>query len=303
MVNGCRFHFVVPLLAKSMAGTHWHVADNPDGRSAEAAVSRCLSSLINQTVPCVIHLVCHDVPNLTITTGSHAVVNVNALAHPRNYLDHVRHDTPTIVIHQVDFPTPDLIDRDTYERLSGKPISSLPNIVRRRVGDKYSKFKIGLGAVLHDPASHFVMLVDHDDLIHRDVVAYAIEHDGLFTGGHTVTSGYAWRVGDDVFRKMDAFHKTCGSCNAVRLSEEEHEQWCAFRDIHRLGTRKQHWLFAGHGSVFERLRKSGRETAKFPFRAAVYVTDTGANISGTKKQGRDKLPLTESLAAEFGLRV
>ncbi len=274
------FHFGIPVLPKVMAadGERWLAADNPDGRSVENTLNHCLRSLLNQTAAssCIVHIACHELPPLHVPTDR-------------------------IVVHRVDFPRPPDIDLDTYNRLSGKVLPKLPDVRRRRIGDKYSKVKSCLRSAFSDPEARWWMIVDADDLVHRDIAAYALEHDGLYPGGHTVTKGYGWAAGTDFFRELGGFHKTCGTCNTVRLSDEDREIWAATRDLHAF-ERKKHWLFAGHASVFQRLRNRGDNTAKFPFRAAVYTTATGANYSGTKRAGSGHVSLTAELRAQFGIQ-
>jgi hypothetical protein len=189
---------------------------------------------------------------------------------------------------------------DDYNRLSGKVLPALPDVQKRRIGDKYSKLKAALSAALVDPEARWIMFVDADDLIHRNVVSYALEHDGEFPGGHTVTSGYSWRFGDDFFRTVDGFHNLCGSCNAIRLSDEEKETYAKTGDLH-VFDRATHWLFAGHASVHTRLNNAGRTTGKFPFRAAVYVTGTGFNYSGVTRVGGTRVEVSPEIRLAFGL--
>jgi len=280
-----KFHFIVPVLSQVMAGKHWARADNPDGRSVEDSLNRCMQSLVNQTAiaDVRIHVVCHEIP--------------------------IMHVDPTrIAAHSVTFPRPPDMDLATYNKLSGKVLPKLPNDDRKKIGDKYSKIKVGLTAAFCDPEAQWIMIVDHDDLIHKDVAAHALEHDGQFLGGHTVTRGYAWQVGAPTLRTLDGFHKTCGSCNIVRLAQWEKDLFNQTKDINAFGfgnegeptSRKNHWLFAGHASTFARLRKAGRDTRKLPFRAAVYVTDTGANYSNTKRSGSGDADLG-ILETDFGI--
>lgn len=297
-----RFHFIVPLRSSVTAVGRWSRSEHSDGRSVEACVNRCLASLFNQTTPVVIHLVVHevpviDVPENCVVRDVAADAYVPAVETLNQAWDGVRH---VLLRHVAAFARPDVITREEYERLSGKSVAALPAMSRRYVGDKYSKVKCGLRAALHDPIGRFAMIVDADDLVHRDVAAYALERAGRFTGGHTVTHGYGWAVGTDYFRSMRGFHGICGTCNAVYLDDSDKETWFKTFDLHRFD-RKKHWLFAGHSSVFRRLRNAGRDTEKFPFRAAVYVTDTGSNISGTRKAGREIIALTGALREEFGL--
>lgn len=297
-----RFHFIVPLRSSVTAAGRWSRREHPDGRSVEACVNRCLASLFNQTAPVVIHLVAHempdiDVPENCVVRDADADAYTSAIETLNRTWDNVRH---VLMRHAVAFARPNAITREEYERLSGKPIAALPVLARRYVGDKYSKAKCGLRVALHDPSGRFAMFVDADDLVHRDVAAYALDRVGRFRGGHTVTQGYGWAVGDDYFRPMTGFHGTCGTCNAVYLDDSDKDTWLRTFDLHKFDRRK-HWLYAGHSSVFRRLRNVGRNTEKFPFRAAVYVTDTGNNISGTRKAGRGIVALTGALREEFGL--
>lgn len=260
-----------------MVGSRWLAKDNPDGRSVEALFDGCVRSLLGQTA------------------GSDVQVNVGYHELP----DEKRID-PRVVLHQATFSRPPDIALEEYNALSGKILPSLPGGDRRKIHDKYSKLKMCLSTALADPESRFVMFVDSDDLIHRSVAEYALENDGRVEGGHTVTSGYGWKVGDKFMRLMNGFHQSCGSCNVIRLSDWEKERFAKTGDVNRFD-RKKYWLFAGHASVYKRLRKNGRPTEKLPFRAAVYVTGTGYNFSGTSKAGRGEVPLNDELRADFGM--
>lgn len=276
-----KFHFVVPVLSKEVAGRRWFHADNPDGRSVEFTLNNCLNSLINQTADSVIiHMVIHDMPPIR---------------------EHIK-NSGKIIVHKAAFPTPKKIDLKTYNQVSGKILPSLPNMSRRKVNDKYSKFKIGLMATFEDPESEFIMLVDADDLVHKRLVEFCLENraNPACSGGHTITQGYNWAVGTDFFRKIVGFHKVCGTCNIVKIVNEEREQYLKTKQIDCFD-RKKHWLYAGHASVFQRIRNLGRGTTKVPFPAAVYVTNTGNNISGTRATGTDRYELTDELRELFGL--
>lgn len=291
-----KFHFLVPLLPKVMAGKRWLAKDNPGGKSVEATLTNCLNSLGNQTAAenVVVHLGCHEFPPLDKVkwlTGDNLVSDHNPVHWQGK-------PGPWLVVHRAWFPTPPKMDLVTYNKLSGKVLPSLPTVSRRRRGDKYSKVKLGFASALTDPNSEFVMIVDADDLIHRDVARYALDNDS--PGGHTVTSGYGWRLGDDYFREMGHFFAICGSCNAVRVHQWEKDRYLETNDIN-CWDRPNYWLYAGHASMHKRLRNSGFHTSKFPFRAAVYVVGTGSNISGTSKAGKNKIPLDADLKAQFGL--
>lgn len=276
------FHFVVPVLSREIAGKRWFHKDNPDGRNVEFTLNNCLESLLNQTVDSiVIHLIIHDLPPLR---------------------EHIK-NSDKIIIHDAGFPTPKKIDLATYNRVSGKVLPFLPGMERRKVNDKYSKFKVGLKAAFEDPESEFVMLVDGDDMVHKDLVAFCMENKGKpeCAGGHTITQGYNWALGTNYLRKVFAFHKSCGTCNIVRIVDEEREQYLKTRYIDCFN-RRQHWLYAAHTQVFQRIRNLGRGTTKVTFPAALYVTNTGNNISGTRAVGTDRYEFTPKLREAFGLQ-
>ena len=220
-----RFNFVVPVIPRVAARSNWEAKDNPDGRSVEAALNRSVTAMCNSTVPVIVHLIAHELPKLTINL-EHDVVEA-----ADGWKDKFVGDRPLVVIHRVGFSTPDKIKLDEYNKLSGKILPELPDYVRRRVGDKYSKIKVGVGAVLDDDAGQFLMLMDHDDLIHRDVAAFAFENNGKYEGGHTVTTGYSWIVGRKNFAEVKRFFQVCGSCNLVRIADWEREQWKETGDV------------------------------------------------------------------------
>lgn len=295
-----RFHFVIPVLSQVMAPGRWLASEASDGGSVEATFDCCLKSLLNQSArDFVIDMVVHEVPPLHIA-AHYPIVTSRQPSYTQPNSRPVITQMPTIVIHTVGFPCPRDIDLVTYNRLSGKILPKLPDVQRRRVGEKWHKIKVGLSAALADPEAQWVMFVDSDDLVHRDVVAYALQHDGEWLGGHTVTRGYSWRVGEEVFREVNGFHQICGTCNIVRLAAWEKKQFASTLDVNTFN-RKTHWLFAGHASVFRRLRNMGRATAKLPFRAAIYVTGTGFSYSGTKQVGHGRVPLTAELKQQFGI--
>lgn len=266
-----KFHFVVPLMSRVSAGPRW------DGHrySVTDMVRRCTQTLLAQSEPDIaVTVVCHDTP---------AALAVDE----------------RLLVKEVDFPVPAQMDRETYEKLSGKPIKVLPDIVRRRVGDKYSKVKVGVARAFLDPECQALMLVDADDLVHRTVAEYALSNLHEFPGGFTVTSGYNWRVGDVQLTKVSGFHQRCGSCNIVGVTAAERDIFLERQNLHDF-KRNTHWLFAGHASVHKRIRNAGHQTAKLPFRAAIYSTGHGANISKTSKLSGATVGITAALNQEFG---
>lgn len=291
-----------------MAEGRWFRSEASNGGTVQETLGRCIDSLLNQSAldSVVIHIVSHELPLMRFDEKLPVVLADKPAAQPAYQLSSAKGPeklgvSSCIMLHFVDFPAPPDIDLATYNRLSGKVLDRLPDVRRRRVGDKYSKIKVGLSAALSDPESRWVMFVDSDDLVQRDVVAWVLSHDGETTGGYTVTKGYSWRVGESFLRKVNGFYGVCGTCNIVRFSDEEKKQFIETGDVNSFD-RKTHWLFAGHSSVYRRLREAGRSTNKLPFRAAVYVTGTGFNYSGIKHTGHGNVPIDEQLKFQFGIK-
>jgi len=277
-----KFHFCVSLLPFEAAKDHWTSSEGGN-RSVEYRLHRCLASLINQTAiaDATVHVGHHELPEMTICRDS-------------------------VKFHKAPFPLPSAISLEEYNTLSGKVLSDLPPKWRRGVGDKYSKIKLCMNNAFADPEARWIMFVDHDDMIDKRVVEYALEHDGEWSGGHTITKGYGYSVGSDGFTAVNGFHKVCGSCNAIRLTDHEKSLWDTTKDVNIFGAgaeRKKHWLFAGHASTFQRLRNAGRDTLKFPFRAGVYVKNTGSNITGGGRAGSGSVPIDDDIRDAFGLEI
>ena len=69
----------------------------------------------------------------------------------------------------------------------------------------------------HLDAGGFVMVVDYDDLVHRDLAA-VVAADPANPSGWYVEQGYLYSEGGGILRKRSAFNTVCGTSNIVRDS-------------------------------------------------------------------------------------
>lgn len=276
-----QFHFVTPLLHPEAARGRWTHADGGE-QSVQASLERCLLSVANQTAECVIDIVGHALPPLREAVR-------NALG-------------ARMVFHAVDHPAPSRLDIPWCDRLADKHHQVLPPLGERRRVDKYGKIRVGISATFLDPGSTHLMILDHDDMVHRQLVEESLASAQDITGGRTVKEGYIWRVGDDFVSTMNGFHKLCGSCNIVCVHPSDREQWLRDRTFSTFD-RGKWWLYGGHHQIWQRLRALGRPTLKIPFRAVIYATNTGSNVSGIRRAGKTGRRPLHDVARDFGIEM
>lgn len=264
-----RFHFVVPVISSAVAN-RWLASKHGD-TSVERTLGCCLDSLLAQSAgdEITVHLCCHDLP-FTVCD-------------------------PRIVVHRAPFATPDTISREDYAQLSHKQIDGALPLTRRRLGDKYFKVKMGVGAVLADDSATHIMIVDADDMVHRKLAEYVLDHASFDVC--LVNKGYSKAADSIDVRTIDGFHKMCGTCNVINVVRDK-DTFRAHGDVHAFD-RSKHWLFAGHASMHSRIVAGGGKLYKIPFRAAIYVTNTGDNISKTRRAGSGVVRWS-SIRADFG---
>lgn len=156
--------------------------------------------------------------------------------------------------------------------------------------DKGSK-KERLGKRLRQLGGGFLMLVDADDLVHRDVVSHARKS----THGCIARMGYSLDVRRSAIFDLPAltgrpFDQTCGTCAVVRFSVEDlpapDSDWQASSDLYfyRLS-------FASHRKWAKVAVEHQRPLADFPFPATAYIVNHSSNWSEVDLAARPRNPL------------
>ena len=117
----------------------------------------------------------------------------------------------------------------------------------------------------------YVMKLDADDMIHRDLVKYVREREA---GGFTLARGYLHADGRRSVQVEDRFHKVCGSSNIVRVGPDDLP--------HSMDAEADRYpiLNCGHHQFPEFYEEKGYRIETVPFRAAVYSSGNGENHSG-----------------------
>jgi hypothetical protein len=189
---------------------------------------------------------------------------------------------------EVDFPPPSDVNGP---RTGRAPV----------IWDKGTKIAIGLVAArAHRP--DYVMAVDADDFVHRDVTAYVHAHGGH--DGWVVKRGWVYSRARNAYRLRRRFYRVCGTSfiipfeaydvpTSLTVSATQHEIAEAF------GERLERIL--EHGYAFDYWRKHGRTLESLPFPGAVYHMDTGENHSDNQLFG-PALPYRAHLYRDFTIR-
>lgn len=222
-------------------------------------------------------------------------------------------------------------DSDFYVGLCCHDIPVLPVDIRDRInlveadfpppaerskygGDKRRK-KEKLARILSEMGGGYYFALDCDDLVDRDLVAYAREEGD--TNGYLIEAGYVLDANAGTLAAIPGgpgtwqarpLHQVCGSCAILNLSCSELPGGELFRRSEGLFLRmNQHRRYGVDAAAI------GRPLKPIPFPAVVYVLNTGNNVS--YDLGRDParqaqihsdiagnaLPVSSELAERFGL--
>lgn len=152
--------------------------------------------------------------------------------------------------------------------------------------DKGSKYIIGLNEIskqVHtDP--HYVMIVDADDFIHKDICSYvnATDKDVLH-----ISSGFMLGSSNN-YIELDNFSSICGTSNIARLELLLSE--LNLDDIDKDSTQKQvvkttnpnflKMIIGSHRFSYNHFLQLGYNGGTIPFRAAIYNCSHNEQISG-----------------------
>jgi hypothetical protein len=197
---------------------------------------------------------------------------------PRMKFDH-----PSLRIIEDEFPAPE----PTFEG---------------RMTDKWIKLRRSLVAA-GKHGDGYIMFVDADDCIHRNLAAYVAAHSGV--SGWRITRGYLHDIGSRWIYPVNHFDMLCGTSAIIWLKATEFPP-----DM--TSPQEDHFILCqGHAKIAEYLAKRGRPLQPLPFAGAVYNTGTGENSTGfsLRHQGRrtrlarmfSLRPVTRRIRETFGL--
>lgn len=197
-----------------------------------------------------------------------------------------------------------LPDRTVFVRVDFPPPSDIqgPRTGNASViWDKGTKTAVGLIAA-RDYQPEYVMPVDADDFVHRDIAAFVGAHPGR--DGWVVKRGWVYSQARNCYALRRNFFRICGTSFIVPYRgygvPAELTTSATQQDIaEAFGERLENVL--EHGYAFEWWRTQGKDLQPLPFTGAVYHVDTGENHSGNVLVG-PALPYRPHLYRDFAIR-
>ncbi|CAN7585885.1 glycosyltransferase family 2 protein [Mycolicibacterium frederiksbergense] len=171
------------------------------------------------------------------------------------------------------------------------------------VWDKGTKVGIGLIAA-REFGPEYVMQVDADDFVHRDLVSFVSGHPGH--PGWVLKRGVMYSRSRNCYTLQRKLFRICGSSFIVPLDAYEVPE-----DLTVNATQQQ--IAAAYGDGLEQVlgnhryslewwQDRGRVLEPLPFSGAAYQVDTGENHSGNELLG-PALPYRPHLERDFGINA
>lgn len=169
------------------------------------------------------------------------------------------------------------------------------------VWDKTTKLGIGLVAArAFDP--EYVMPVDSDDFVHRDLAAFARDNSGR--AGWVIKRGLIYSRRRNAFNVRRKLHRICGTSHIIPFDAfnvpTELTVNSTQNDVARAFSDYSERVLGGHRYALEWWRDRGRHLESLPFTGAVYHVDTGENHSGGRLTGPG-IPYGSHLERDFGI--
>ncbi|MDZ7885013.1 MAG: glycosyltransferase family 2 protein [Mycobacterium sp.] len=171
------------------------------------------------------------------------------------------------------------------------------------VWDKGTKVGIGLIAA-REFGPEYVMPVDADDFVHRDLVSFVRSHPGH--QGWVLKRGVMYSRSRNCYTLQRTLFRICGSSFIVPL-----DAYGVPEDLTVTATQQQiaaafgdglEQILGNHRYSLEWWQDRGRVLESLPFSGAVYQVDTGENHSGNELLG-PALPYRPHLARDFGINA
>jgi hypothetical protein len=153
------------------------------------------------------------------------------------------------------------------------------------IHDKARKRRF-IGAWLRRTLAHdetYVMFLDGDDLVHKDLVEYVLAHA---QGSYVVDRGYILDLASGLlWHRREGFHRTCGSSFICRFARDEFpSSWeDAASPFGQFGTPPDQ---RGHEEYDAVATGLGRPPAQIPFPAVVYTVNHSESLWAAKSGGR-----------------
>ncbi len=134
-----------------------------------------------------------------------------------------------------------------------------------------------------DAGERYVMFLDADDLVHKDLVGYVLAQGH---GSYVIDHGYVFDVKSGLlWHRREGFHRTCGSSFVCRFTRDElPSSWGDVASpFGQFGTSPDQ---RGHQDYDVVAAELGRPPATVPFPAVVYTVNHSESLWASKSGGR-----------------
>ncbi|MCM3033900.1 glycosyltransferase family A protein [Niallia sp. MER 6] len=181
------------------------------------------------------------------------------------------------------------LDIDTDDRLEFIQVDfPTPNNWVEQVYDKAHK-KRYLAKRIRELGGGHVMFVDADDIVSNKISQFVNENSE--EAGWIINYGYSFDVSSKKVQMVPQFYRLCGTCAIMHLDKEDLPDTVTYEHVEQ----EREFIFDYSHSEwqiqFENKKK--KKLKSLPFFGAIYITNTGENIStdheGTKRKLFKKL--------------
>lgn len=138
----------------------------------------------------------------------------------------------------------------------------------------------------------YVMLVDADDLLNKNIARYVKNHPNKH--GFVSKDGYVYYKGCKKLNIYKDMHTYCGSCNIIKMYLDDLPETypVSVKLCHDIETakilNKRYPIRFDHNIVVDKYKSDGKPFSILPFRSTIYIKDTGDNISDVYAKEKNK---------------
>ena len=172
--------------------------------------------------------------------------------------------------------------------------------------DRGTKFVLALSQI-REEENHYVMFVDADDFIHKNLAQYINNSNKDFL---KITKGF--RLGSNSsFKELLQFYEKCGTCNITKIELLKEEINFAGittnssqQDI--IQSTEDYYLkriIGSHRWSFQHFKKKGYSGGVVPFYSAMYNCSHNEQHSNKAKTNTFKDICTDKMLEEFGIKT
>lgn len=140
-----------------------------------------------------------------------------------------------------------------------------------RILDKYRKIALGLSELRQEKLS-YVMVLDADDLLHKDLVSYVLQK--MNPNGYIIRCGYQYYSKIKRIIARTDLDKICGSTTIIHTSHVPFPEEVTADTISQIP-----WCYLSHADMEAHFRKHKRPLQLLPFNGLMYVVQHGQNAS------------------------